>query len=79
MTLTTITYFHERVFRVRLAELGIRSLTEFARRADISESYARQLAGGYIPPVETRQRIAQVLETEPERIWAQLTAWHEAK
>ena len=65
----SVLIFSATSFRVALAQRAIASLADLARQSGISESYIRQIAGGYVPPLETRQLLASFLETTPEKIW----------
>lgn len=62
-------YFDSRTFRANLAWKQIRSIAKLAEHVELSEQYVRQIAGGFIPPVETRERIARVLGVPAKEIW----------
>lgn len=55
--------------QVAKARALVRSDAELARRAGVSAGYMRLIAGGFVPPPETRQRIAATLGVVERDIW----------
>lgn len=61
--------FSQTEFHVCRIRAGYRSQEALARAAGLSGGYLRSVAGGFIPPEHTRQRIAQALKVAPEALW----------
>jgi hypothetical protein len=59
----------ERAFRVAVARAGYRSLASLARAIGLSPAYVRQIGHGWVPPVETRVRIAAAIHEHQSRLW----------
>lgn len=64
--------FDKRAFRIRLAELGIRSVTEFARRAQLSASTVLQCTLGLVPSGDYREKFASALGCSPGELWKEI-------
>ena len=62
----------KKAFRVLLAERGIRSILELARRAGVSDTTAWNVSLGMIPSEATRQKIAEALSVEQSELWCSL-------
>jgi hypothetical protein len=61
-----------RALRIAMAAAGLRSVSALGRKAKLSESYIRQIVGGYIPSPDVRERIAKVLHVAVSDVWPPL-------
>lgn len=67
--LSTPCYFDARRFRIRLYEIGCKSLADLARLSGYSKSLIEQVARGRIPSPPARTIIAAALRTTPDDLW----------
>lgn len=61
--------FDKVAFRVRLAQLGFRSVSEFARKARLSGSTVLQTSLGLLPSPEYRKKFAAALGMHSDDLW----------
>ncbi len=61
--------FDDHAFRVAMAQAGFRSLSRFAHRAGLSDSYAQHIVSGLYPSPEMQLRIASILGVTVEVLW----------